>query len=449
MHQTRRVITITVALALLFPLAASAAPILDAGHVREHTLANGMHIVVKEEHGWGVVAVGLYVRAGLLYDPVDKPGVAHFIEHMLFRTGEEAGEPSPIVATVEGSGGQISAATNRDFTLVQVVTSPGSLSKTWPILADTLMDAKFSPEDVIRERRIISQEIAEREGMAAEMIGQAVWEQAYPNHPYGNSVGGTTESLDTIDQNVLTAYHSNFYVPNNMSVIIVGDVDADKVFADVQASFGGYEQSPVEWEPPTADVEITSARTDIQTKPLGMTIIGMGFRGPGIQRKREVCAMDIIYTILGEGRRARLATEVQDKELITAFDLQYITHRDDGLVLMTAVTEPGKETVARQAILDEFATIAADGVTEEELALAKRQLRNSYAFSNEAYSDQIGSLGFYEMIDTYRFAIDYIDEVDEVTVDDIKATAAKYFNPDTRVQVIFRPPAPRRPGGQV
>ena len=448
-HRLKWAVAIVVALALMAPVAAGAAPIIDPSHIREHTLSNGLHIIVKEEHGWGVVALGAYVRCGSLYDPPDTPGTAHFIEHMLFRTGEENGEPSAIIAEVEGSGGQINAETGRDSTHIFITTSPQSLKKVWPVLAETLMEAKFAPDDVERERAIIAQEITDHEGMAINRIGDAVWEKAYPGHPYGNAVGGTTESVEKITAESLMAYHASFYVPNNTSLILCGDVDADEVFADIQDAFGAYPQRDVQWTPPESDAPIESPRTDIQTKPVTATLIGLGFRGPGIRRKREVCAMDIIYTIVGEGRNARLSSEVQEKGLIDAFDVQYITHLDDGLVLVSAITEPGQEMEARQAIEAEFARIAQEGITEEELAQAKRQLRNSYAFSNEAYSDQVGAMGFYEVIDTYRFAIDYIDAVNEVTVDDLKNTAAKYLNPDKRVLVIFRPPAPRQPGTEV
>jgi len=428
---------------------APAAPIIDPAHIKEHTLTNGLHIIVKEERGWGVVALGAYIRCGSLYDPADTPGVAHFLEHMLFRTGEEDGEPSELIATVEGGGGQINAETSRDSTLLHLVTSPQSLSKLWPTLARTLMEPQFDPDAVDRERRIIAQEMTEREGQAINTISEAVWAEAYPNHPYGNSVGGTPESLDKIDAKVLSEYHQRFYVPNNMALILCGDVDPEEAFTQIQEAFGGYDQRPVDWTPPEPDTPIESGRVDVETKPVTMTLIGLGYRGPGIMRKREVCAMDLIYTILGEGRSAWLDTEVEAKGSVTAFDLQFITHRDDGLVLVTAVAEPGKELEARDALLSQFARIAEEGVSQEDLDRAKRQLRNSYAFSNEAYSDQVGAMGFYEMIDTYRFAIDYIPAVDEVTVDDIKATARKYFNPDTRVLVIFRPPAPRKPGTEV
>jgi zinc protease len=433
----------------LTPAYVWSAPILDVSHIHEHALANGLHVIVKEERGWGVVAVGAFIRCGSLHDPPDAPGMAHFVEHMLFRGEESGGEPSELVAAVEGRGGQLNAETNRDSTVVQIVTSPQTLPDLWPVLARTLLETKFTDEGVAQEKKVVSQEIAEREGEAVQALTAAVWAEAYPNHPYGHIIGGTRASVEALDAAKLRDYHARFYVPNNIAIILVGDVNADEVFAQIQQAFGGYAQKPVDWSPPGPQAPLDGPKTDVQTKGLSATLIGLGFRGPGIENKRDVCTMDLIYTILSEGRKARLVTEVEEKGLVNAFDLQYITQRDNGLVLLTTATPPEKEREARTAIAEQIHRLASEGVTDAELAQGKRVLRNSYAFSNEAYSDQIGSLGFYEMIDTYRFACDYMDAVNQVTAADIKRVAAQYLSDDKAVLVIFRPPAPGKPGGEV
>ncbi len=447
-HVRRRVIPALVALSLA-PVLGQAAPILDASHVHEHTLANGLRVIVKEERGWGVVSLGAFVRCGLRYDPPDLPGAAHFMEHMLFRSGAEGGDPSELIAAVEGRGGQVNAQTNRDSVLVQIVTSPRALPDLWPVLARTLLEAQITDEGVAEEKKVIEQEVAERTGQALEALTAAVWAAAYPNHPYGRSIGGTAASLEAVTAARLREYQTRFFTPNNMALILVGDVSPDEVFAQAQQAFGRFPSPTLDWSAPAPEAPFDGPKTGVQTQDVSATLIGLGFRGPGIARKRDVCAMDLIYTLLSDGRRARFDTDLQEKGLVTAFDFEYITQRDEGLVLITAASPPDKELEARSAISAQLQGLAAEGVADDELARTKRVLRNSYAFSNEAYSDQVGSLGFYEMIDTYRFAIDYIDAVDQVTPDDIKRVAAEYLTSDKAVLVIFRPPAPRKPGTEV
>jgi predicted Zn-dependent peptidase len=434
---------------LLVPVYGRCAPILDGSHIREHTLANGLHIIVKEERGWGVVAASACIRCGSLYDPADTPGIGHFVEHMLFRNGQDGGEPSPLVQAVEGRGGQLNAETNRDSTMVQMVTTPPALPDLWPVLARTLFEATFPENAVNEERKVISQEIAEREGDASAALTAAVWEAAYPHHPYGRVIGGSRESVERITPDQLRAYHAQFYVPNNVALVLTGDVAASEVFTQVQEAFAKYAQKPVTWTPPEPEPALDGPKTDAQTKDMNLTLLGYGFRAPGIARKRDVCAMDLIYTVLSDGRKARLTTEVEEKGLVNAFDFQFLTQRENGLVLLTAATTPDKELEARTALTEQLERLATDGVTDDELVRARRVLRNSYAFSNEAYSDQIGSLGFYEMIDTYRFAIDYIDAVNQVTADDVKRVASEYLSSDKAILVIFRPPAPRGSGHEV
>jgi predicted Zn-dependent peptidase len=445
----RRAVLAALAVLLLARVPGWAAPILDPAHVHEHALANGLRIIVKEERGWGVVSVGAFVRCGLRYDPPDLPGAAHFMEHMLFRIDTGAGQPSELVQAVEGRGGQINAQTNRDSVSVQLVTSPRTLPDLWPILARTLLQPTLTDEAVAEEKKVIAQEIAERAGQAVEALTAAVWAAAYPNHPYGRSIGGTAQSVEAVDAAKLREYHARFFRPDNMALILVGDVRAEEVFSQVQQAFGSLPSGTGDWTAPPAEAPFDGPKTEVQTQNVMATLVGLGFRGPGIERKRDVCAMDLIYTLLSDGRQARFTTELEEKGLVNAFDLQYITQHDDGLVLITAATPPDKELEARSAITEQLRKLAEEGVTEEELARGKRVLRNSYAFSNEAYSDQVGSLGFYEMIDTYRFAIDYIDAVNQVTPEDIKRVAAEYLAGDRAVLVIFRPPTPSRPGTEV
>jgi zinc protease len=332
---------------------------------------------------------------------------------------------------------------------VQIVTSPRTLPDLWPVLARTLLEAKIADEGVAEEKKVIAQEVAERAGQALEALTAAVWAAAYPNHPYGRSIGGTPESLESVSAAKLREYQARFFTPSNMALILVGDVNADDVFAQVQQAFGRFPSTPPDWSAPQAEAPFDGPKTDVQTQEVNTTLVGLGFRGPGIQRKRDVCTMDLIYTLLSDGRGARFVTDLEEKGLVNAFDFQYITQRDEGLVLITAATQPDKELEARSAITEQLRRLADEGVTDDELARSKRVLRNSYAFSNEAYSDQVGSLGFYEMIDTYRFAIDYIDAVNQVMPDDIKRVAAEYLAGDKAVLVIFRPPAPHKPGTEV
>ncbi|MBM3498739.1 MAG: insulinase family protein, partial [Armatimonadetes bacterium] len=374
---------------------------------------------------------------------------AHFMEHMLFRSEADGAKPAELIAAVEGRGGQVNAQTSRDSVLVQIVTSPRLLPDLWPVLARTLLEPQITDEGVAEEKKVVAQEMAEREGQALDALTAAVWAAAYPNHPYGRSIGGTREALEALDAARLREYHARFFTPNNMALILVGDISADEVFTQAQQAFGSYSSRAVDWTAPNAEAPFDGPRTDVQTQNVAATLIGMGFRGPGIQQKRDVCAMDLIYTVLSDGRQARFVTELEAKGLATAFDLQYITQRDEGLVLITAATPPDKELEARAAIARELRRLAEEGVTEQTLTRSKRVLRNSYAFSNEAYSDQVGSLGFYEMIDTYRFAVDYIDAVDQVTAEDIRRVAAEYLTSEKAVLVIFRPPTPRQPGTEV
>ncbi|MCD6352134.1 MAG: insulinase family protein, partial [Armatimonadetes bacterium] len=148
----------------------------------------------------------------------------------------------------------------------------------------------------------------------------------------------------------------------------------------------------------------------------------------------------LIYTLLGEGDESWLtSTLVEDKHLAIGATCDFLTQRYPGLFIISAICAPNKELPLRQAILDKLQELRSRRLTKEELDVIKRRLYTSFAFTNETFLDQVGSIGFYAMIDNYRFAFDYTDLVRSITPEEIQAVARRYLDPDHHSVVIVRP----------
>ncbi len=421
----------------------AAAPVLDGTKVVEKQFDNGFRLIVKPEHQWGLVSMGLYIRAGSVCETDQEAGTAHLLEHMLFESTDRS-DGQRIGPAIEGMGGSINARTTRDFTHLDITVASQYGDEALAMLAQAVFEIEISDAAVAREREIVARELTDRASYAEGSLDDLIWDTAFTAHPYRRGIGGTPEAVARITAAGLTDFHARWYVPANMALIVAGDVEADALTARVEELFGSRPATGFELTIPPAEAPPTEVRTAVKTRPSGTTLLTFAWQAPGIDKKTDVCAMDLIYTILGEGAFGRLYTSLEESGLGLMTSVDYLTQRYPGLVMITVLTTPGNDLQVRGAVLAEVQRLRDEPVTEAQLARAKRLLRVAYAFNNEAYSDQVGTLGFYEAIDTHRFAIDYVDLVNAITVEDITRVAQTYLSLDAYTLVIIRPET--RPG---
>jgi len=421
-------------------------PALSGKGVTLRELDNGLRIVVKSEHATELVAIGLYVRAGTVAEQDWPDGISRFVEHLVF-DGPDEGKAAKVREQLEILGGQLSSGVTRDFTHAHLAVGSQHLAQTLRLLAELVGDRTFPPT-VVHDARL--QLVRELRGLQRDpraihvQMTDRLWALAFERHPYGKALRGTVESISGITHVRAVDYYSQFYVPANMSLLVVGDTTAGEVVAATASTFGRIPRKDFEWQRPESEPEQTTARTDTILVGTQRNAFMMAFHGPGIDNAREVCAMDVIYTVLGQGKQGRLVRALEDEQKVAvSTDVEFITRRDPGLVIISCVATEGKEREAREGVLDEIRRLTDEPLRPGELAAAKKLLRDAYAFSNETLGDQTGSMGFYESIDTYKFAIDYIDQVNKVTAKDVQRTAARYLRPDAYTLVVAR--SPRRP----
>ncbi len=171
----RQLVTaVSVALLLVTMTVAGAAPILDGSKITETQLDNGLRLIVKPEHQWGLVSVGLYIRAGSFCESDDNAGIAHLIEHLLFEATDRTGTQR-IAAAIEGMGGDIAARTTRDFTHVDVTVASQFLPQALELLAAAAFQVEFNEATVSREREIVARELTDRAAYAEGSLDDLIW----------------------------------------------------------------------------------------------------------------------------------------------------------------------------------------------------------------------------------------------------------------------------------
>ncbi len=421
---------------LLVYLCASvaAAPILNPDNISTATLDNGLRVIVKSERQWPVVAVGLVIRAGSGYESADNSGVAHMVEHLLF---EERNSQEGLGPWVENMGGYINGMATRDFTEVTVAASSQYMDEIIPKLAQSVFAAEFTAEAVAHQRSIVSRELADRLTTTSALAEFFAWQIAFTEHPYRRPVPGEPGHINSLGLEAVRGFYNSFYHPNNAALVAVGDVQPDDFFELARQAFGDYPSGQLP-DPPASEPPQTEVRTRIEYLEESSTLLEFAWHGPGIANKREVCAMDLIYIMLSNELES-MTRQFEQDSLLQAAVVNYLTQHWPGLFTISAVTHPAYELDLRSAILDKINHLRTNLVSEEVVAEAKQAIYADYAFSNEAYTDQVDSLAFYEAIDTYEFAVNYIDLINQITPQQIQQTAQKYLAPDSYSLVVIRP----------
>jgi len=430
-----------VAACCVLAAACSAAPILDPAHITEQTLDNGFRLIVKAEDQWGLASANLVIRAGSAYEGEGQTGAAHLLEHLLFEATDMR-DDQRVGPAIESMGGQINAVTTRDFTYLELTVASQYLDEALGLLAQAVFEPQITSVAVVREREVVARELTDRLDGAGGALDDLLWSSAFSAHPYGRPIGGRPADVTDLTADDLLDFYGRYYVPANMALVVVGDVDPAALGTRVAELFGAPTGAPVELPEIVPEPRPTDVTVAVDTRASAATIVSFAWLAPEVEDFDEVCAMDLIYTVLGEGRLGRLHAALEEQDLAVMSDVQYLTQRDPGLVIITALTAPDKETDVRTAILAQIERLRTEPLTQEQLDEARRVMRISYAFSNEAYSDQAGSLGFYEGLGDYRLAVDYIDRLDAVTPELLQEVAVRYLDPDAYTLAIIRPEPP-------
>lgn len=393
-------------------------------------LPNGLTLLHKYIPSTDIVALDMWVASGSRDETEKTNGIAHYLEHMLFK-GTESRGVGELDRQIESVGGVWNAATSQDFTHFHVTIGAEFFDVGLDCLADAIQHSTIDGEELARERQVILQEVRRKEDTPSTLIWTLLYRTAFKVHPYRLPVLGTPESLAGIDRDTIYAHYKRYYVPANMRLVIVGKVPFDKAKSAVEKAFADFpaQQPPpsdAPDEPPMEGVRRLQVEKDVQ-----QSYLAMGFSAPSINEAQDVYAMDVLLYVLGEGRASRLYRDIrEDKQLVTSIGASYPTQRDPSLFVITAALPPGNEEKVEKAVLEEITRLRSEEVAPEELDRAKTLIRSHYAFETETCEDQAELIGYYATISgSPQFALEYLDNIAGVSADDLLRVARRYLDP--------------------
>lgn len=412
----------------------------DALAVEQYALSNGLSVLYLRDPQAPVFSYQTWFRVGSGHERPGKTGMAHLFEHLMFKG--TANNPEGVFdRTLEGLGGRINAATWLDWTFYYEDVPAAHLETVVKLEADRLENMLLNSEQLEAEREVVMNERLERTDNDPDgKLSEVLWQTAYTTHPYHHPTIGWMEDIKAITLEDCLSFHKTYYAPNNAVLVVVGDIERDRLLASVVEAYGHLKAAEIPaLEAPAEPRQIEARRAEVSME-LSADKLVVGYHGIAVTDPR-MPALEVINEILGEGDSARLQRAlVTDGEIAVAFSTFVPAFRDPGLFEVGVDMRPGQRAEAAEAVvLSELARIAEEGITAAELDKALNKLETRFYQQLRTAQQKANGLGFWEATaGDFTGLFTAGERYREVTVEDVKALAAELFRPEGRTVVIGR-----------
>jgi zinc protease len=395
---------------------------------QKRVLPNGLTIIVQEDRSAPVASVQAWCGTGSVDENEHLgAGLSHILEHMLFK-GTKTTPANAIAQKIQDVGGYINAYTSFDRTVFWIDVPKDGVPVALDVLADTMMNSTLPAEEYAKEQEVIRREFAMGMDDPDRMAGQLLFATAFQRHPYRLPVIGLLDVFNQLTSADVMQYYRARYVPNNLTFIVVGDVDADAVNKQLENFFKDYPARSlrpvfIPSEPPQL------GRREIHEEFVTeLTRLSLAWHIPEITHP-DVPTLDLLSTILGDGRSSRLYRRVREESgLAYGVSAFSYTPGDPGVLGIDAIVEPEKRDATSDLIMKIVGEIQTSGVTAEELAKAKKISLSHHLGALTTMRGQASDLGSnWFLTRNLNFTRDYLDAVQKVTSEEIRRVAGKYL----------------------
>ncbi len=410
-------------------------------------LANGLQVVVIENHRAPVVAHMVWYKVGAADDPPGKSGLAHYLEHMMFKGTAElkSGEFSDIIAR---HGGDENAFTSYDYTAYFQTVAVEHLELMMRLEAQRMAAPSFPPDEAIPELDVIQQERKQRtEVSPAAKLSELAQAQLFIHHPYGTPVIGWEHEIAGLTVQDVSGFHQRWYAPNNAILVVHGDVRPDQVKALAEKYYGPIAARPVPERVRMAEPPVLGERRVIyRDARVSQPRFSRAYLAPTLRKTddpAQIYALDVLAEIMGGGSVGRFYTNlVVNRGVASSAGFYVDTDRlDIGLLAVQAVPAPGQDIAAVEAALDtELARLLAEGVTAQEVADAQRRMEAAAIYARDSVQGPAQTFG--ATLATGGSIADVEDwpqRIRAVTPEQVTAAARAVLNRERSVTSILLP----------
>ena len=416
-------------------------------------LDNGLRVLIQEVHTAPLASVWCWYRVGSKDETAGQTGVSHWVEHMNFK-GTTNIPRDKVKGIIEQFGGYWNGYTWIDQTTYTETATRDALDRMLFIEAERMANCVYDPDDCESERTVIISELQGGENDPDTRIEQALTAAAFSTHPYGHPTIGWLADLRGMSRDDLYRHYRRFYVPNNATLVIVGDVATADAMRRVVNHFGHVQPGTVVRHRHAAEPKQFGERRLVLARDGATGYLKLGYHAPSVTHSDffPMLLLDAVLTgakglnlwasfqTAPSQRSARLYRALVDTRLASSVMGELVPTAEPFLYTISVTATEGTPLArVEEAVLAEIARVRSDGVSEAELARAARQLRARLVFENDSITNIGHQLGYFETIADWRITETLAERIDAVTCEQVAAAAVERFAPDNRTVAWLEP----------
>ncbi|MDO9282130.1 MAG: pitrilysin family protein [Methylotenera sp.] len=423
--------------------------------IQEFKLDNGLKLIVQEDHRSPVVVSQVWYRAGSLDEVNGKTGVAHVLEHMMFKGTKQvpSGQFSRLIAA---AGGKENAFTSTDYTCYFQQLEKSNLPLSFKLEADRMVNLQLTEEDFAKEIKVVMEERRWRtDDKPQSQVNEAFQGVVYRAHPYARPVIGFMNDLENMTVEDAREWYRNWYAPNNATLVVVGDVNAQEVYALAKKHFGHLKPKVLPARKPQVEPAQIGERRVVVKAPAKLPYLLMGYHVPALANPEtdwEPYALEVLAGVLSGNPAARLNQKlVRETQLAIDASAGYdlLARGRQSLFALDGTPSEGKTVVELEAaLLQQIENIKDSGVTVEELDRVKAGVIAADVYKRDSMFYQGMQLGTIETIGfPWKILQDYPARLRAVTQEQVQAVAKKYLRKDN-LTIATLDPQPMDPNAK-
>jgi predicted Zn-dependent peptidase len=370
------------------------------------------------------ISIGVWLTRGSRHERIDRGGIAHFVEHMLFK-GTRSRSAEDIAQAIDSIGGQLDAFTAKEYASYYIKVLDEHVPLALDILSDIVLNPRFSAEDIEREKKVVVEEIKMVEDTPDDLVHEIFTQGFWENHPLGRPILGTRESVESFDEGMLREYFESAYTPRNLIVSAVGNLEHARIRDLVEEKFGSLASSGA---PASDDAPSVVPKVMIRSKDLEQSHVCLGTSSYP-QNHDDRYSSYVLNTLLGGSMSSRLFQNVREKRgLAYAVFSGLSAYRDAGSFTVYAGCANDAVEQVIDLVVEELRGVKSAPVLESELQRAKDHLKGSLMLSLENTASRMSHIARQEIYFDRQFGLDEtLQGIEKVTVGEVQRVAADLF----------------------